>query len=276
MARALNPTLVIVVRTDSRSAVAALLEAGADYVIAEELEGIVQLFAHVLADYQVSPDEVSRQVEAVRADGYAAVQPQATAVPELRRHGLEGACLDTRRVLVRAGTPAAGTALAAAGVSSKHGLEVLAVQRRAEVTLNPPGDWVLRAGDRLVLRGSVAQFTEVGELFRRPDAAGADAPVSPGEEGPGADPVAPPTTKCPHSDQARTVVPRTAGCEECLASGGRWVHLRVCMTCGRVGCCDDSPGRHANAHFKATGHPIIKSLEPGESWGWCYVDEITL
>jgi hypothetical protein len=64
------------------------------------------------------------------------------------------------------------------------------------------------------------------------------------------------------------------GCEECLATGGRWVHLRMCQSCGHIGCCDNSPGRHATAHHRSTGHPIIRSAEPGEDWSWCYVDEL--
>jgi uncharacterized UBP type Zn finger protein len=63
------------------------------------------------------------------------------------------------------------------------------------------------------------------------------------------------------------------GCEECLATGDRWVHLRLCLECGHVGCCDNSPNRHATAHFHGTGHPLIRSFEPGEDWWWCYVDE---
>lgn len=65
-----------------------------------------------------------------------------------------------------------------------------------------------------------------------------------------------------------------AGCEDCLAIGGRWVHLRMCQGCGRVGCCDSSPNRHATAHFHATGHPVVRSVQPGEDWSWCYVDEV--
>jgi len=65
-----------------------------------------------------------------------------------------------------------------------------------------------------------------------------------------------------------------AGCEECLKTGDRWVHLRMCEICGHVGCCDSSPNRHATAHFHETGHPVIRSAEPGEDWSWCYVDEI--
>jgi len=66
------------------------------------------------------------------------------------------------------------------------------------------------------------------------------------------------------------------GCQECLASGGSWVHLRMCQSCGHIGCCDNSPGRHATAHFNETGHPIIRSAQPGEEWSWCYVDELVL
>lgn len=82
---------------------------------------------------------------------------------------------------------------------------------------------------------------------------------------------------CPHAARTREVEPRTpAGCEECLRRGDRWVHLRLCMECGHVGCCDSSPNRHATAHHRATGHPVVRSFEPGEAWGWCYVDEVML
>ncbi len=79
---------------------------------------------------------------------------------------------------------------------------------------------------------------------------------------------------CTHLNQIGEVTPGAEGCEDCLKIGGRWVHLRLCMACGHVGCCDDSPHRHATGHFRATNHPIIKSLESGEEWGWCYVDEV--
>jgi len=82
--------------------------------------------------------------------------------------------------------------------------------------------------------------------------------------------------KCSHLDQIQAVTPLTAGCEECLRTGDNWVHLRLCLTCGQVGCCDDSKNKHATAHFHSTYHPVIESLEPGESWRWCYVDEILL
>ena len=83
-------------------------------------------------------------------------------------------------------------------------------------------------------------------------------------------------TGCSHLDGIRPVTPWTKGCTECLAAGERWVHLRVCLECGNVGCCDSSPGKHATAHFHETGHPVMRSLEPGETWGWCFVDSVSL
>ena len=83
--------------------------------------------------------------------------------------------------------------------------------------------------------------------------------------------------KCTHLDQIREVTPGTpTGCEECLASGDRWVHLRLCLSCGHVGCCDSSKNKHATRHFHETNHPITKSFEPGEEWGWCFIDQTVL
>lgn len=79
---------------------------------------------------------------------------------------------------------------------------------------------------------------------------------------------------CRHLQDIHTRGANGDGCEECLKTGDSWVHLRVCMVCGHVGCCDDSKNRHASRHFHATGHPIIRSKEPGETWGWCYVDQL--
>ena len=81
---------------------------------------------------------------------------------------------------------------------------------------------------------------------------------------------------CKHLKFVVTDTPNTSGCEECLAMGDTWVHLRLCRTCGHVGCCDDSKNKHATKHFHSTRHPIITSLEPGERWSWCYVDEIVM
>jgi hypothetical protein len=80
--------------------------------------------------------------------------------------------------------------------------------------------------------------------------------------------------RCVHIAGIRDVTPSALGCEECLKSGSEWLHLRICRTCGHVGCCDDSPNKHATKHFHATRHPIIEGYDPPEGWGWCYVDEV--
>jgi hypothetical protein len=82
--------------------------------------------------------------------------------------------------------------------------------------------------------------------------------------------------ECTHLDQVQiTQLPDSvAGCEDCLAEGSGWLHLRICLGCGKVGCCDDSPNRHARAHAAESGHPIIRSIEPGEEWSWCFIDQI--
>ncbi|MCG7210102.1 UBP-type zinc finger domain-containing protein [Streptomyces arenae] len=82
------------------------------------------------------------------------------------------------------------------------------------------------------------------------------------------------TATCAHLADGEPPTARTPdGCEECLANGGYWLHLRLCLTCGHVGCCDSSPGKHATVHFSRTGHPVIQSFQPGEDWRWCYIDE---
>ncbi len=82
---------------------------------------------------------------------------------------------------------------------------------------------------------------------------------------------------CTHLNEIRQVTPRTPqGCEECLKTGDTWVHLRLCLECGHVGCCDSSKNKHATKHFHHTHHPIMQSFEPGEDWGWCYIDQVEL
>ena len=80
--------------------------------------------------------------------------------------------------------------------------------------------------------------------------------------------------RCAHLDLIQDVTPGAQGCEDCLRGGSRWLHLRLCLTCGHVGCCDSSPNKHATKHYHATKHPMIRSFEPGEDWMWCYADEI--
>jgi len=79
---------------------------------------------------------------------------------------------------------------------------------------------------------------------------------------------------CTHLDQIREVTPSAPGCEECLQTGDTWVELRLCRSCGHVGCCDSSKNKHATKHFQATRHPIIMSFEPGENWSYCYIDQV--
>jgi hypothetical protein len=111
----------------------------------------------------------------------------------------------------------------------------------------------------LVLAGAATAAATLGA----PDVHDADAATAP-----------PPA--CDHLDLAVDSEPRTRGCEECLRTGDTWVHLRVCLTCGHVGCCDSSRNRHASAHFWSSQHPVVRSLEPGEDWRWCYVDEVAV
>jgi uncharacterized UBP type Zn finger protein len=79
--------------------------------------------------------------------------------------------------------------------------------------------------------------------------------------------------KCTHTDRIQEVTPSGQGCKECLEIGDTWVHLRLCLSCGHVGCCDNSKNKHATKHYKSSGHPLMQSFEPGEEWIWCYIDE---
>ncbi len=82
--------------------------------------------------------------------------------------------------------------------------------------------------------------------------------------------------ECAHVQEIRKVLPSGKGCKECLEMGDTWVHLRLCLTCGHVGCCDSSKNKHATKHFHRSQHPMIQSFEPGENWRWCYVDELLM
>jgi uncharacterized UBP type Zn finger protein len=85
------------------------------------------------------------------------------------------------------------------------------------------------------------------------------------------------TVTCTHLGEVHDVTPSTTeGCEECLRDGTTWVALRECLTCGHVGCCDSSTGLHATGHWNESGHPVMRSFEPGDTWGWCYPDELVL
>jgi uncharacterized UBP type Zn finger protein len=83
------------------------------------------------------------------------------------------------------------------------------------------------------------------------------------------------TTTCKHTDQIKITNTKKHVCEDCIKTGDSWVHLRLCLECGHVGCCDSSKNKHATKHFHKVGHPLVRSIEPGESWIWCYVDELS-
>lgn len=79
---------------------------------------------------------------------------------------------------------------------------------------------------------------------------------------------------CPHIREAKDLPDKRPVCEDCIKTGDSWVHLRICLSCGHVGCCDSSKNRHATKHYHATKHPVMRSMQPGEEWGWCYMDEV--
>jgi len=276
VARITNPTMRIIVRTRYIAEMEPLTAAGADRVIASELESIVQLFADVMRSYDLSADDIERNEEAVRHGGYAALRAEDRPAAPVVECDLGPDCLARRTVTIRAGAAAVGVAI---------GDLPLIVERLRRGTIDhvkPLAGETIHAGDELVLAGTADAFAQVAPLFRAGtlDAVAmgevladtrtmvdTDRPVE-------LDPQ--PGVHCRHLGHIRRVMPSARGCEDCLRTGDRWVHLRICMTCGHVGCCDSSPNRHATGHNHTTHHPIIKSLEPGEEWGWCYPDAVTL
>ena len=286
VARSLNPTLRVVVRTRYISEAEPLRAAGADTVIAEEMESIVQLFGTVLGEYAISAEAVAEYERAIRGAGYAQLRggggamvagPAPVAACEL---GPE--CFGLRTVTVREGAAAAGRTPGELALGSRFGIELRELRRDGARVAAPDAEAALRAGDEMVLAGSAEAFRQAADLFRADADGSGDAMGQAGPAGGAAVravELAPrvDASACSHLGGIRSVFPRTpGGCEECLRTGDRWVHLRVCMTCGHVGCCDSSPNRHASAHFRDARHPVVRSLEPGEEWGWCYVDEVTL
>ncbi len=284
-ARMLNPTMRIVVRTHYMAEVETLTAAGADRVIAEELESIVQLFAEVLRDYRIPAEEIEAHEEAVRRGGYSALlkDPEIgdKAVVECN---VPGECFDTRTVMVRPGSPITARALSELELGPRYGLTLRSVRRDGQPMDLHSAELTVGPGDELVLSGKTADLAKSAVLFRLenadPSAQVKDsATVDNGytidtEQMIELKPE--PLAACSHLDQIRQVLPSAPGCEECLKLGETWVHLRICMKCGHAGCCDTSKNKHASKHFAKTGHPIMKSLQPEENWGWCYVDEVYL
>lgn len=280
VARSLAPTARIVARTRYLPEGAPLQHAGTDVVVIDELESLVQVFAEVMRAYDLGPEEIERHEAAVRAGGYAALVGEPGGAP-VAVCTVEESCLHTRVVDLRDGASIVGRTIGEIDLAGRHGLTLRSAVRRGR-PLALSADLRVEAGDRLTMEGAVTGFASAADLFRTgsPPPAREEVPVSPRRRA-DIDPHVPislePTEgTCAHMAQIRAVHPSARGCEECLRSGDAWVHLRVCMSCGHVGCCDSSKNKHATAHFRTTGHPIVRSLEPGERWGWCYEDEVVL
>jgi CPA2 family monovalent cation:H+ antiporter-2 len=287
VARNFNPTLQIVVRTRYLADVESLTKAGADRVVLEELESIVQLLAGILRDYQITAEEIESHVEVVRSGGYAALrEPITDGTPVVVCDGLDQNCLDTRTVTVRNGASISGQSIASLKLGEEYGIRIQEIRRDGMSMSDPRSDLVVQPGDELVLSGSAQAFAKVAPLFRTEvseEVKQATLASSSRLDRYGIDleqvvelKMNSNSTNCSHLDRVHTVTPSAKGCEDCLRIGDDWVHLRICMTCGHVGCCDDSKNKHATKHYHDTDHPIIKSLEPGEDWAWCYPDEILL
>ena len=297
VARQQNPTMRIVVRTRYTAEVEELTEAGADTVIAEELESIVQLFGEVLRDYRIAPEEIEDYEALARQNGYSALlKADLESNKSVFACETGDDCKDSRTVKVREGMPVAEKSFGDLQFAEAHKLHLQAVKRAGEIFKDPALDFILRPGDELVLAGSTNAFAQNAALFRAAKSAG-DLPAAKTaaealktaaafkESGntsmidtekaidyqPEVD-----ESVCAHLGQIKKVYPSAAGCEECLQSGDAWVHLRICLVCGHMGCCDDSKNKHATAHFHESNHSLIKSMERGEDWAWCYQDEAYL
>ena len=258
VARSINPTLQIVVRAQSTADVDGLLNEGADQVLVDEVEAGVQLFTRVLSEYQVTPGEIDDHVATVRAGGYAALRSAIADVPIVVCDDLDEECFDTRTFTVRRGTAMPPVAV------GELGIRVISVDRGGETIAPPPDDFVLAPGDRLTARASAKAFAEAARLLR---AEVRTVRLSNEQR-----------SRCEHAASVSPeVATSAAGCEDCMKLGeNQWVHLRVCMSCGGVRCCDSSPHRHATRHYEASSHPVMKSYQPGEDWGWCYPEQLTL
>lgn len=293
VARQQNPTMRIVVRTRYSIDAEELLQAGADEVISEEFESVVQLFGEVLREYRVDAEKIERLEDLARKNGYAAMTSEQLKVENSEFACKPGDdCYDSRTVTIRDGSPAAGMTLGELGLGDRGDLVAKELIRNAaSIDVSPqttllPGDELIIAGSTQAFAGNAAKF-RAGTAQANVQTGGGNA-AAVGFASRTADQRGEPAidtekeylyqTKadesvCGHLDQIRPVFPSAAGCEECLADGDDWVHLRMCLTCGHVGCCDTSKNKHATAHFREAGHPLMTSMEPGEDWGWCFVDE---
>ncbi|MDX2167849.1 MAG: cation:proton antiporter [Deltaproteobacteria bacterium] len=283
VARTLNPTMRIEVRTPYVAEVAPLAEVGVDRVVAEELESVVALFTDIMSAYRIDPAEIDANQEAVRREGYQALLGPLRPEAPVAECTLGPDCLDRRAVALRAGAPAIGQSLGALQLQARFAIHTESVRHHGTTVSEPPPEYVLEVGDELLLSGDAAAFAQAAPLFRTGSLSETEtAALASAAERRKVDTMKtyelhpPPDVACTHVDRIRPQRAKTPGCEECLASGDRWVHLRLCMSCGHVGCCDSSPNKHATKHWHATQHPIMRSIEPGEEWGWCFPDEVEL
>ena len=282
VARPLSPTTRIVACVRTQHEAEELIAAGADRVINTEMEAVVGMFDDVLRSYQVSPKHIVRHEAELRRGLYEALDETMMTEAAVACE-LSDDCFSTRTFTVRPDTPATDRSLAELQLDERL-LHVTRIDRMGQLIHEPAGATELHAGDVVTVAGEPESFARAAQLFRSEEALdGTNAPALPQlERRQRADyvdteatieVVPSATSTCSHTDSLRPVQPHTKGCEACLAEGKSWVHLRVCMSCGYVGCCDSSPGKHATAHFHESAHPIARSLEPGEDWAWCYVDE---
>ncbi|MEM8556999.1 MAG: cation:proton antiporter [Bacteroidota bacterium] len=297
VAGVLSPTTRIVASTRTHSDIHHLQEGGVDRVIAEDLEALVGLFEEVLRQYQIDPDRILDAEEALRAGNYAAFDHDVETVEPVVTDA-DGHM--TRSVTIRKTAMAAERSLAELKLDDL-GVTAQAIVQDGTHYDDPSPSTVLHPGDTLTVEGPTEAFKHLAPLFRSHSGDDSDSGSGDGSGPPPPDPYPTPSqvtpsmrrridtertytlepnpeaaAKCAHLHQIRPVQPSAHGCEDCLKTGDWWVHLRICMVCGYVGCCDSSPNQHARKHYEATGHAIIRSLEPGETWGWCYEDEVTL
>jgi hypothetical protein len=225
-------------------------------VVADELEGIVASFSEVLQDYRVPAEEIQHYEESIRGGAYRALASRAA---EVHPCTLGENCQSIRNVLLREGALAAGRSWNELGLQGR--LQLLSVRRNG--TQIPPAER-LSAGDEVEIEGTAEAFAESAPLF---SAAGI-FPVPEKRAGQRADWIDLEETlklvvrngsACSHLAAIREVYPSAPGCEECLRTGDRWVHLRGCLSCGHIGCCDSSPNRHARSTSRRAP---IRSCDP--------------
>ena len=282
VARALAPTVRIVASVPSMEDAEEIVEAGADRAIATEFEAVVGMFDDILRHYRVAPEVILEHEETLRRGSYQAFDTDVMSAPAVQCE-LDDDCFSTRTVTIREGAAVAERSLADLQLDERL-IHVIEVDHDGETLHEPPGDTVLHVGDEVLFGGTPDAFIDAAALFRGSDAGASplpDLPAMPTQTAPWIDTDEPVTldvdaSTCSHGDHVHPVTPSAQGCEECLRAGDRWVHLRICMECGHVGCCDSSPNKHATKHFHGTGHPVARSIERGESWGWCYEDEVQL